>query len=1303
MPNIFEQSISHFANTLGLTCATVPEPQIETTPIQNAGDNSLRPQLQDESRDAIDDSEDEIQFLENRPVIAERNFGRKDRDMITETESSIRQHFGGTASTNVAQQNAGEEPTLEGRLKRVQNERHTEEQHSKRQKTTAQRCHPSEHEARLTGKTTVPKDAQRIAIPQGSGSEPNEHKVSMPKSMKPYKFAGSIRPANTLNEQRFTNSGRANPNLMDMPNPRYYGARQADSNVRYNAKMAADGGDEFFLDERKPKRRRLGADEDVADNTTRVLDNDVLEHNGIPILTEGGASSHKKPLMKQNSVALDNLSSFYAHERPKSKHRRRPVLNRQTGVSSSQGSSRDLSFQHEPGVDATNVKMSPGPEIIQISPSPRKISIQQEISGSEELPVIDLGKGVDRPGISSKNIENVHFSPVHQHDSRQRRTDMKWPEQRKDRGILTQRQELTRKQPSNGLPHSTPIGSREQLLSKTFLRDEGPFNTRIRTTATTKIELDQDRSKDRVSPISDDELAGDSTELKRGVTQDRSPAKQNRHMLKKRLSSASDIHPTQFAEEMKSSAPPEPFSQARDDLTRVRVSSFYSKACVMKSETPLWLVWDEHGGTIDLHHDHQPKVYEGKYKVVGLEFKHIRKIDFHGESAKVHIHGTIDELSNGHTCVQFADTEGVQWFINVVHNANENVILKHESPTRMEALFERQSHELQKSHAQYVVRKASSVHPESELGKSREADEIEDEQILYEQSDGDEARRQKASSRSRMETGDIPVLKAPTSSRSKRGFGVEEITRSPFFPPLPQRLTRQTRPAKEVMKLPSPERWTQVNKPKTWSQPIIYPPSGGPNVATVEFRDLKTLDETEFINDSIIAFALRQIQEKMNPEQREQVYFFNSFFYATLTSKNGQQSNCNYDAVKRWTRRADILSKPFIVVPINLDLHWFVAIICNIDQLPRKAASVGDEMIMASETNHSSPVPSDTTPIRPHPGLSSSEPSQDDHHDITNDDQDISMVEEDSRGSKHAQITQNSKSKKAKRKAVPPLRKHATTQPIVITLDSLGTTHPAELRNLKDYIVAEALDKRDISVKRDAILGMNVKDLPEQKNFCDCGLYLVGYMEEFARDPRKFVDSILSRRMMDPESDFAKFNPSKKRSEIRQELLKLNIEQEKVRAAKKRQKSEGNKVKNMRRKSTSADDVIHSLTSEEQPLTSDDLVDAKEGHEPTKVSKEELEEFSPPAGVAEDANLVQLATLPRTDQHYTPAKEADSYHELIIEPAQALEYASPRRKFQISSPDHQEMYLESYAAKDAEVDDTEEQPELPERPTYIIG
>ena len=141
----------------------------------------------------------------------------------------------------------------------------------------------------------------------------------------------------------------------------------------------------------------------------------------------------------------------------------------------------------------------------------------------------------------------------------------------------------------------------------------------------------------------------------------------------------------------------------------------------------------------------------------------------------------------------------------------------------------------------------------------------------------------------------------------------------------------------------------------------MFPTTGARRTA-VDFQDIERLDEGEFLNDNLVGYALRRIEEDMAPEHKSKVHFFNSYFFTSLTSKNGRKA-FNYDAVKKWTKQKDLFDTPYIVVPINENLHWFVAIICNLPNLVRKPALLGDEAAEIAET----PATSQKSSAQPSP------------------------------------------------------------------------------------------------------------------------------------------------------------------------------------------------------------------------------------------------------------------------------------------------------------------------------------------------
>ncbi|UKZ57683.1 hypothetical protein TrVGV298_011543 [Trichoderma virens] len=145
-----------------------------------------------------------------------------------------------------------------------------------------------------------------------------------------------------------------------------------------------------------------------------------------------------------------------------------------------------------------------------------------------------------------------------------------------------------------------------------------------------------------------------------------------------------------------------------------------------------------------------------------------------------------------------------------------------------------------------------------------------------------------------------------------------------------RRSTRSSGPSTRH-RMPSPIGWTQLNPEwhESWQAPLVFPPTGK-NRATVDKIDIPRLDENEFLNDNLINFYIRYLEhtlEKERPELLRKVYFFSTFFFEKLRSTKGK---INYDGVKAWTAKVDLLSYDYIFVPVNEHAHWYLAIICNI-------------------------------------------------------------------------------------------------------------------------------------------------------------------------------------------------------------------------------------------------------------------------------------------------------------------------------------------------------------------------------------
>ncbi|KAF5876252.1 putative ulp1 protease protein [Botrytis fragariae] len=400
---------------------------------------------------------------------------------------------------------------------------------------------------------------------------------------------------------------------------------------------------------------------------------------------------------------------------------------------------------------------------------------------------------------------------------------------------------------------------------------------------------------------------------------------------------------------------------------------------------------------------------------------------------------------------------------------------------------------------------------------------------------------------------------------------------------------------------PSPERWSEVNRDweKNWKKSVVYPKSGK-KTATVDKQDIYRLDNGEFLNDNLIMFYLLWL-EQQHPELATRVYVHNTFFYASLTKAAKGKKGINYEAVERWTAKVDLLSYDYIIVPVNENTHWYVAIICNAPKLlnleikqssqptENGAQSEQDrEMESRSASKLTTPSKSpQSTPVRSvndkdETGVNNSfgelslahgektgasidlEPAKSfppSHHGLPTTS--LEMDPDDTAADKSAtnviDLAQSSSpptksNSTTKGKRIPPIRTYDPKQPRIITFDSLALKHSNTCSNLKDYMVAEIKAKKSMSITPPKPIGMAAKTqdkdsatgrylgkgLPVQGNYCDCGVYLLSYIEEFFERPDSFIEDIMENKY---EVDGDRNDTPAFRTKIRNILLELQAEQ----------------------------------------------------------------------------------------------------------------------------------------------------------------
>ncbi|KAG0332178.1 hypothetical protein BG000_010275 [Podila horticola] len=262
---------------------------------------------------------------------------------------------------------------------------------------------------------------------------------------------------------------------------------------------------------------------------------------------------------------------------------------------------------------------------------------------------------------------------------------------------------------------------------------------------------------------------------------------------------------------------------------------------------------------------------------------------------------------------------------------------------------------------------------------------------------------------------------------------------------------------------------------------FVFPfkPNGKSKSIAVHAEDAQRLNEGQFLNDTLIEFGLKHIHSNLEVKNRalaDQVFIFNSFFFQRLLSKPVKGPVNSYDAVKNWTSKVDIFSMKYIIVPIHEKLHWHLAIIANPGMLLKDVGSSSS----SDDSESSSPEDKSSSHLEPE-SLSGS---------VINVDTDMDVDV-----------------KKTKSHV------NAEERPYIICLDSLGKSHPSVFKVLRGYLEQELLAKKNINKALTAknIPGKHTSNSPLQQNMCDCGVFLLHYVEVFLRHPLQMLDAIVNR------------------------------------------------------------------------------------------------------------------------------------------------------------------------------------------------
>lgn len=310
---------------------------------------------------------------------------------------------------------------------------------------------------------------------------------------------------------------------------------------------------------------------------------------------------------------------------------------------------------------------------------------------------------------------------------------------------------------------------------------------------------------------------------------------------------------------------------------------------------------------------------------------------------------------------------------------------------------------------------------------------------------------------------------------------------------------------------------------------LVYPAPPKTGGIPVHSADLRCLREGQFLNDVIIDFYLKYLLlERLSEEVRQRTHVFSSFFYPRLTQRlhpraAGQQGLLpaarRHRNVRTWTRHVDIFAKDYIVVPINQNAHWFVAVLC----FPGLVAHVcPPQEVVPSYDDH--------TPL-----ADSQSPAASPKTPEGNLEDGDSLMESDPEDGTELEETPS------------PLPKGAAEAPTgrayILILDSLGggmCSRSRIMTTLREYLTEEwkARKRTQLTFCPGNTPGYTPRT-PQQGNYSDCGVYLLQYVESFLEKPPSAADPV----KLDLGDWFPEGRVAQKRAAIRDLILDLHIQQ----------------------------------------------------------------------------------------------------------------------------------------------------------------
>ncbi|KAI8093251.1 uncharacterized protein BX664DRAFT_329292 [Halteromyces radiatus] len=90
------------------------------------------------------------------------------------------------------------------------------------------------------------------------------------------------------------------------------------------------------------------------------------------------------------------------------------------------------------------------------------------------------------------------------------------------------------------------------------------------------------------------------------------------------------------------------------------------------------------------------------------------------------------------------------------------------------------------------------------------------------------------------------------------------------------------------------------------------------------------------------------------------------------------------------------------------------------------------------------------------------------------------------------------------------------TEPHIFVLDSLGGRQKKCTMNINDYLAQEAASRLHVEPTEFIKPRFHYASVPRQDNSCDCGVFLLHFVDQFLNSPQSFIDILLTKNATSP-------------------------------------------------------------------------------------------------------------------------------------------------------------------------------------------